>query len=251
MGALEVRRFTRAGMLDVARRLGQIKAGQTVEFEDLLSDGPGSEGASPRTEIVSPGLTVEVKALANRMEVGRFFTDLLAPLPRDQVEKDAGLWTWLAWAWMDHLAPVKSGVRDLGASPRWVLAVEEWKRYYRHLFAGPFYIYKAHEDEPHRADAVLCGPITKPGEVVEQVMARVDLVRSPGLMGAVTKLYFDPDKKAIKRGAGGKGAGSARRLGPVLMQLDRTWDIYSLESDDVLRLLPAEFDGFRPATASK
>ena len=42
-------------------------------------------------------------------------------------------------------------------------------------------------------------------------------------MAIATRLFYDADATAIRRGAGGKGKGSARRLATVLMQFDRTF----------------------------
>ena len=232
-----VRRFNDVGLRAISLRLLDISAGFTTEIEDLLED-------ESLTELVDPRVTIEIRAFSSRRDAAETLTAALSLLIWDDIANDSGLWTWLAAAWMDVLAPVTDGRRKLGAINRWLLA-SDWKRYYRHIFAGPCYIYKAHEDDPSRADAVLCGSVSSPGEVVEQVASRLDLVRSPGIMGAITELYFDDEKKKLKVGAGGKTEGSARRLGPVLMQFDRTWDVQDLPIDDVLALLPREFDKFK------
>jgi hypothetical protein len=61
-------------------------------------------------------------------------------------------------------------------------------------------------------------------------------------VGVATLLYCD-SRNAIKPGA----AASVDRLSDVLMQLDRTYDIYGMTADALLPLLPREFDGFRRA----
>jgi len=224
----------------IEERFLNIIAGETVEVSDLMSDQILSEE-------VDPPIFVEVQDFASRRAAAEYLTSVLAPLDWDSIENDAGLWTWIAAAWIDVLAPVSSGTRRLGQINRWLLAPNEWKRYYRHLLAGPCYIYKAHADDPDRADAALCSSVAKPGEVAEQVANRLDLVRSPGIMGAITALYFDRATGTLKRGAAGKERpGTSRRLGPVLKQLDRTWDIQDLSSEEVLALLPSEFDRFNP-----
>lgn len=239
----QLRRFNEAGMRAVSLRLLEIAGGSRTDVEGLLCD-------DSLTSVVEPGVVLERRSFKNRFAAAEYFAGLFADLPRDEVEADSGLWTWLALLWIDDLAPVKKGTRNLGQINRWILASDDWKRYYRHLFAGPYYLFKAHEDDPRRAMSVLCGSISKPGELVEQVASRFDLVRSPGLMGAVTALYYDPERKEIKSGAGGKNRpGTSRRLGPVLMQLDRTWDIYSLSAREVLELLPSEFEKFMPTKA--
>jgi hypothetical protein len=60
-------------------------------------------------------------------------------------------------------------------------------------------------------------------------------------------MYLDASNNQPKRGAGGKGPGSARRLADVLNQFDVTWDLYSMSYEEVLAMLPGEFDRFRHA----
>jgi hypothetical protein len=87
--------------------------------------------------------------------------------------------------------------------------------------------------------------VRSPGDVVEQLASRQDLVRARGVMEATTRLYVD-EKQALKRGAASKDKpATARRLANVLGQLDLTYDLQSLEADEVLDLLPEEFDLFK------
>jgi hypothetical protein len=162
------------------------------------------------------------------------------------VLRDEGLWTWLAFASIDQLAPLVLGVRKPGDTARLLLDSANYQRYYRHLLAGPFYIYDAHRDHPERARALLASPVNRPGELVEQFASRQELVRSPGIVGAITDLYLDPETGRLKRGHAGKESeGSARRFASLLKQLELTYDIYEMNADAILGLLPAEFDKFR------
>jgi hypothetical protein len=62
-----------------------------------------------------------------------------------------------------------------------------------------------------------------------------------------TKLYLDESTGERKKGAGGKGLGSPRRLAAVLDQFDVTWDLYAMSVKEFWTVLPKEFDKFRPA----
>ena len=139
----------------------------------------------------------------------------------------------------------------------WVPQVRDYRRYYRHLLAGPYRMYRAHREAPGDALILLGGPFGSHGEVVEQFASRLEIVTNRGLIQSLTTLYWDTPSKKLRRGAGGKDAGSARRLADVLLQFDLTWDLYSLNSASLLGLLPKEFDKFRlthtlgPAAASR
>jgi hypothetical protein len=83
------------------------------------------------------------------------------------------------------------------------------------------------------------------GDIVEQLASRQELVTNRAVVGAATKLYYDATRMAARRGAGGKGPGSPRRLADILNQLDLTWDLYAIADDDLISKLPAEFDRFK------
>ena len=112
---------------------------------------------------------------------------------------------------------------------------------------GPLFIYRAHKDDPQRARALLCGPVSAPGDVAEQLASRIEFVSNRGMVEVASRLYVDPATGTLKRGAGGKGAGSPRRLADVINQFDLTWDLYGMSADGMLSLLPKEFKRFNTA----
>lgn len=240
-----LRRFNEAGIEAAAELLDAIDRGEAADVSAIM-DSPSL------TEIILGGLTLDIRSFADRFDAGRYLSELLEPVAyergRDAIAKDKGLWAWLAFAWMDLLAPPnQQGIRKIGAQNKWIPDVEDYRKYYRHFLAGPYLIYQAHRDAPERAMAVLATAVERPGEVVEQFASRQEIITSASLMGAITALYYDPVKKEIKRGASSKVAGAARRLADILRQFDLTWDIYGMPSEEILDLLPSEFDRFKPA----
>ena len=93
---------------------------------------------------------------------------------------------------------------------------------------------------------MLHGPVYELGEFVEQFSAYQEIITSPVLMNAISKLYMTPAGQH-RRGAKGQGSGSARRLVDVLLQFDLTWDLHRMSIDEILGMLPNEFDRFRRA----
>lgn len=240
---IPLRRFTAEGVATVNDALDRVDAGEVIDLAALLTD-------DRLTEVLDPQPVVHVRPFANRREAGECLYALLEPYETwiSAIERDRGLWTWLALAWVDILAPAAAdGTRRLKDRARWVAAVDDYRKYYRHLLAGPYRIYRAHKDDPGRAMAVLATVVERPGEVVEQFASRQELIINPNLMTAITTLYYDGSTGSLKPGAGGKAGGSARRLADVLQQFDVTWDIYGMPPYEILDLLPTEFDRFVPA----
>jgi hypothetical protein len=234
-----VRRFLPAGIRETHRFLDGVQAGGHDDPMHLLED-------PDLTEVVSIG-ALEIVQLSDRRQTAEVMRSIVDGLDMsiDEVQRDVGLWTWLAMCWFDQLAPRLRSSRTLRKRATLVLAADDFRTYYRHYLAGPWSIYMAHLDDPDRAQALLCTKPWQPGEVVEQMASRQDIVSSPSVVQVVTNLYLDPESGSHKVGAAGKAGGSARRLADVLLQLDLTWDIHQMTPDDIIDLLPEEFDRFR------
>jgi hypothetical protein len=116
----------------------------------------------------------------------------------------------------------------------------ESRRTHRHRLLGPYLILRAHRRNPSLALCLLSQPLTRPGHLVERLASRPRLVACPAAVGAATFLYCEPGG-SIRRSA----ASNVDRLSDVLMQLDRTYDIYGMTPEALLALLPRDFDELR------
>lgn len=238
-----LRRFNRNGIRAFKDFLADVRSGAT-------SDPPGDlVRTDSLSEIASDDVLVPPWSFTNRFTLGKALCTLFdEPRLRDS-RRDPGVWTWLAAAYFDELCPETNGVRRPGETARWIPEEDDFRKYYRHLLAGPERIYRAHRRHPEVAMAVLAQPAHRPGDVAEQLSARQERISNPTVMAVASRLYVK--RKAIRRGAAGRGPGSARRFAAVLNQLDLTWDLYDLEPDGLLRLLPAEFDAFRMSSRKR
>jgi hypothetical protein len=239
------------------RRLNQTGIQRFTEFLlSLSTDTPQGRPVdiltdSATSEELGVPIEVEARTFGSRFAVGRYLDERFSAAGLKDVESDCGLWAWLALFYFEELCPPgPQGRRKPGELARWIPEVSNFQRYYRHLLAGPYRIYRAHRDCPRRALALLCGPLDRPGEIVEQLASRQELVTNKAIIETATTLYIDLATEKPRRGSGGKAGGSPRRLADVINQLDVTWDLYAVTSDRLLELLPKEFNRFRPKTAA-
>ncbi len=197
------------------------------------------------TEEIPGDIDVPKRNFETRLEAGRFLNELLEHSGIALPERDRGLWSWLTLYYFEAVCPADgNGNRDPQDEARLVPLLDNHQRFYRHLLLGPFLIVRAHRDNPERAIAMLCNPLWKPGEIVEQLASRKELVTNRGVVELATRLYYDKEKKSFKRGAGSSRKGAARRLAALLNQLDLTFYLYGMSADELLALLPKEFDRF-------
>ncbi len=235
------------------RRLNDHGLAQAREFlssltTDTPQDWPEDTLTDPGTsEELQVDVEVEQREFSSRMELAQYLDGKFEDAGLTGFERDKGLWGWLALFFFDQLCPPDTeGRRKPGELARWIPAVGDFRKYYRHLLAGPCLVYRAHKDHPDSALALLCGPVHKPGDIVEQLASRQELVTNTAVMEVATTLYVDPDTRQPRRGAAGRGGGSARRLADVLNQYDVTWDLYSMTAQELAEMLPPEFDRFLP-----
>ncbi|GJQ27720.1 MAG: hypothetical protein HBSAPP02_27520 [Phycisphaerae bacterium] len=242
---MELRRLNEEGIRRMEAFLDSLTTQTTEPYpESLLTDPATSDALEVRIE-------VERRSFPRRFELAQYLYQRLSGSGLREPERDAGLWAWLALFWFDQLSPAEpDGCRSPGERARWIPRIDSARRYYRHLLLGPYLIYAAHSDHSQRAMCVLCQPLHAPGDVAEQIAARPQLVTSRAIVGTATRLYCDGDG-SLRRGAGGKGTGSARRLGDVIMQLDRTFDLHALDESQLFEMLPHEFDRFKGGQSAR
>jgi len=239
--SLELRRFTDFGLREFERVLLQNPKGNAPDFAALsLRDD--------LTEIISTDRVVSPQNFTNRWECGKYFHGLVeskrVDIGRDP-ETDRGLWTWLAVAWFEYLNKPQGRSGGTWPRERWILSLT-YSRYYKHLLAGPWIVYRKYSENPEFCKVLLLPAITSPGhDISEHFLCKYELVNSPGFVAVASKLYMSADGKGYKRGVQGNGKGSIKRLRLYTGQLELTYDLMSLSFEQILKLLPKEFDRFR------
>lgn len=205
--------------------------------------------AAPYSRPVDAPLTVDQEPrFSTRLEMGRYLVDLfrdagaVQPDPREE----RGLWTWLAYLWFDILCPL-TGSRRRVKDPAYYICTEHFRRDYRHLVASSYRIHEMYGDDPSIAGLLLGFPPHKHNEFVEKLASRQYLLPYRNIMQAAALLYWDDRRGRPKRGAqSSRGPGVPERFATVIQQLELTYDVFHMDPGQILDLLPAEFDRWRP-----
>lgn len=184
----------------------------------------------------------------SRYELGQYLTDRLARCDQRAIQSDAGLWTWLALFWFDRLCPAEpDGGRKPLRNDNYVLS-DRHRDYHRHAIRTTWLFVRDHGET---VQFVFSNPLSKRGELTEQLTARPYFLSCNGLMEAAYYLYNDHNRGTWKRGAAGNRPGSVRRFAAVLKQFELTYDLYSMHRDEILSLLPVrEFWRFMTPSVS-
>lgn len=196
-------------------------------------------------EVIDEEIEVVFRKFKTRFEVGKYLDSLVRSSGLRNTEQDVRFWEALTAFYFDLLCPFDKNKKRKVLRTEKYIPQADYNRYYKHLLLGPFLVYRAHIDKPERALGLLCKPPHTVDDLYENIAGRQERVTNPAVVEVATRLYFNPETKNLKPGAGGKGAGSPRRLAVVLDQFDLTWDLYSATADEIMSLLPKEFDKFR------
>ena len=195
---------------------------------------------------VPPGPDVQARTFISRMEAARYLDSVLSGVTGCDVERDVGLWAWLSLFYFEELcSPDGRGHRKPGERARWIPAVDEARRSYRHLLAGAYRVYRAHRDNPEGAMVLLHTPLSRTGHFWYQLASRQELVTNPAIMEAAAELYLGQCGTNAKPGATGEGLGGVFRFAAIFNQFDKVWDLYAMNKQQILDLLPGEFDRYR------
>jgi hypothetical protein len=249
MNPVRIRRLNEPGLARMAEFLDSFISApdRPVDFQEDL--WPILTGLDTTTHVPNVVQADADRRFPRRYDLAEYLHGLIPRLGLADPTRDQGLWAWLALLWFEQLAPVEKGRRKVGERAKWIPLIGVSRRYYRHLILGPYEIYLTNQDRPERAAVLLHNPPYKPGELVGQLAATQHIAQSKAAVGAATMLYYDRDRKVLKAGAAGKGPGSPRRYRTVLDHFDRTFDLHSITEEQLLNLLPREFERFKPRRA--
>ena len=240
----ELRSLTTTGInafREYLEALSTTTAAPPVPYE-LLTAPEMSEGFDHSVEI-------EQRKFGSRLASAQYFDSVFSASGVEGIDQLPGVWSWLSLFYFEELCPMGKGGRRKPGKDYRLLPEAHAFRYYRHLLAGPYQIYRVFRDQPADAAIVLHQPLDKPGDYVEQLASRQERISNRGLVEAATHLYFDPVKQKYKTSGQSKNKpGTWRRFIDVLEQFELTYDLYyfhEVGADLFLELLPQEFQKWK------
>jgi hypothetical protein len=238
---MRFRKFNDLGVKAFSAYLGALRDNPTAPAPVELLENPRL------TEPLEALIEADLVPFSTRMEFVLWLHAAAGRAGAEIPRRDAGFWAWLTLAMFDQVCPVRKGKRKVGEDARYVPQFGDWKRRYRHLLATPYNVFLIHIDDPGRVLMILNVPLDVLGELTEQFMSRQELVSCPGTMALATYLFMDPETGAKRKKASGE---AARRLGKLLNQYRRTWDITIMKPEASAAILPRRFQQFVKVAAT-
>lgn len=233
---MKLKILTDKGKIVLNKLLNDMKNGAIVDVPDDLLEEYTVE-AYDKIDIqieVDPS-----RKFKNRFELGKYLYELFRNIDRKLLFNEPGLWNWLTYLWLDQLCPFSGETRKVGELARYIYD-SRYTKYYRHLILSSWDIYSLHGKN---SKIMLYSPVYQTNDILEQLASRQNIITNKGLIETVYKLYWDNENNRPVTGASDRNRpGNVRRLVSVAEQLDLTYDLHTMPSDDIINLLPNEFD---------
>lgn len=243
-GKVWIRSFDARGIDAFRSFLERYQEGKAtdVDARRLAADAKLSNRINQRLEIDIP-MIASKKSLAKL--VCQSFQDAgYTALPLVPSDEYRNMWTWIACSSF-HLIKPRRADTALNDHSYYVCS-QDWKRFYRHRIAGPARIYWMFRGRPLDASLLLHGRAYEHSDWEEQLAARQGRIRNRDLIATANRLYWDVGNHRPKRGAQTRTRpGTVRRLLSFIDQVDLTYDVNSMTPDQILDLLPPEFDRWK------
>ena len=239
---MKARRFTDRGLtefrdfVEQCRRLVKEGADLPSVPQELLLSAEMSEETD--LEFFHPP-----SPFTSKLDIARYLDSMIPPDEEESIRRDAAFWSWLAAALFERIT-CEGQLRRIKET-RAYLAGLGFQDFYRHSLLGPYFVFSQARDDPERVRVLLYDIPTVMNEVMVQFGSYQTLMQNPQLQTLIQRLYFDAGSCRIKKGAGGKNAGTPRRLMDYFRQIELNYDLHSIGVDVLWEMLPREFERFR------
>ena len=232
-----MRKLNKSGIKEFQYFIDNLRNGGKQNTPDYLLTDPST------SEILEFDLELEKKIFSNRYDLGVYLVEKLKGTDVQKFMGDSGLWNALALFWFNQLCPVKAdGSRKPSMVYNYVLS-ENYNHRPRHSIFTTWQLVDLYGEHSRY---LLSRELPVRGELIEQLMARQYFLSCAGIMLAASSLYYDQDRKTFKKGATSRNkAGTVDRFVTWLQQLEINYDLFSINSDDLIGLMPKEFDRFK------
>ena len=219
------------------------------QFLEEVRQNPRGPKAPPRellrgaeyTRAFRGDLTVQQRwhGFGSRREIGEYLAPRLEPF-RTWIADRTSFWSWLGMFHFEDTVRIVDGAVRLSPLDEMFVIDRSDKQnlrgIHRHCLRAAWQLREVHGDD---AAFLLDQPPWARGDIADRILQSQRIFNSAGIVPLILGLYTDGGRQ--KRGFQSR-AGGLRHLLRVLDQLERTYDVYGMTPEAVVRVLPSEFE---------
>ena len=156
-----------------------------------------------------------------------------------KIQGDAALWDWVALFFFDQIFSEKMR----GYSEYRYIVNDDWKLIFRHLARTPWWCVQYY-GEPSKL--LLCEETYKSIDWLEQFIKNREIREFRTSLEICYRMYFDKKTNSYKAGTSKSKAGGLHRFRDKLNQFFCVYDLWHMSTEDIIKLLPKEFNQYKP-----
>jgi hypothetical protein len=238
---MKIRKLTDKGIERFRDYLAELRHGAKTPPPYSLLENP--EFSAP----LKGDAEIEQRTFRTRLELAQYLDQALDEIYHDRLDNDVQLWSWLSLYYFDQVCPIENnGLRKPGRDYRHILE-PGYPNGHRHLLAGAWLVYSVYGLGDNLSRLLLWTPLHLESKFHHELAVRQTLITNKSILQAADKMYFSESAGNPKKGAlvKKKAPGTLQRFIDVIQQLDLTYDLYSMSGEEILALLPPEFDQWK------
>ena len=248
MSGTPLRRLTAESIEQAQRFLLELREQPDTDRQQLREQVHDLLFKKPFSHPFDKGANVrlERRGFRTRREAGAYLSEHLDSV-RHLVMGDAGVWSWLGMFYFPEIVRMKDGHVQLHADESSLfLGDRSAQRRYRHYLWSAWRLYEQHGES---VAYMLDQPLTDSGDIARAVFDYPRVFTSAGVIQLILHLYTHGGRTKRRFSARQGEPGSVRRLLAVLEQLALTYDVYGMEPEALLDVLPDDFRAWAARTA--
>lgn len=233
---MRLRQFKKSGIEAFRRFLASCRENpkEPVPIDLLESD--------EHTTLIEPVIEVESQNFTIKRDAAEYLHKELSALAPDEVRRCPGLWTWLSLMYFNEVCPASSVSRKVRNDYTYIFVPDSMRETYRHIL---FICWNVLHLSPDHNRLFLHSKISQLDKYTAEVFKRLYLTRIPCIFEVLDRLYWDDESGKPVTGIVAprniRPGNLMHRLPTRIRQLEETYDLQSLDADQLLEILGDEF----------
>ena len=182
------------------------------------------------------GIVVDKYKFENKLSVGKYFLHIFP----ENFQPDKKTWNWLAVFYYKQLL---NDQKKIGELQRLFISENSQDYHYRHLLQAPYNICKVYKKNLNDLKFLLLDEVNKSGELYRRIVENSEIRKNLEFMKVARQFFYDENTKLLKKNISIKE--SIERLIKVWRQYERSFDMYSMSSEQIINKLLSKHDEFR------
>ena len=246
---IKIKKFTKSANIEFISIIDTLlKNIENVGYKKAFSYSVKNEIKSlvknpNKIEVIENAGEIDEIIFSRRFELGKHLFEALKNCKYSNIIKEEKLWNWLSAFYISQLITEKGGLKK----SRFIFRYE-FHHAKLNLVRTPWILYRLLEQN---SEFALCSPVHQHSNMCEQFISRTELTRNPVIGKLCMDLYYDKKNEKLKPNSDNHRRTKDKKLLPGTLYprlyktigvLNKTYDIWSIDNENLKSLVGKEFE---------